>query len=226
MRFTCNFELKYFPFDKQRCAFVMKMPYSRFNAAILKQDEAGVTYVGPKTTNGFRIIETFADTNITAKHSYFHFYVKLDRVYTDQLIAAFFPTILLWFLAYFTLFIHHENFNERIMVATTVLLVLAALLDSIKASIPSTAEFKFIDLWFLWYTSFIFVIALFHILLHQMSNKVKKNKVFVVGQSIGTHQESMTSKKITLNYVTKNVMMILFLLFNIVYFLNQDLLSN
>ena len=222
--FKCTFELRYFPFDKQSCTFVLKMAYNNFNAAILKKHGQSVTYVGPATTKGFKILDTFAQTNISEKYSYFNFYIRLGRIYTDQLIATFFPTILLWFLAYFTLFIHHENFNERIMVATTVLLVLAALLDSIKDAIPSTSEFKYIDLWFLWYTSFIFLIALFHILLHQMSHKIKKNKIFVNGKESGVHEEIVMSKKKTLNELTKILMMIAFVLFNTLYFLLQAFL--
>ena len=132
-----------------------------------------------------KIKDIFAVTSKNEEYTYFNFTVKLDRVYTDQLITCFFPTLMLWLLSYFTLFIHLDNFNERIMVATTVLLVLAALLGSIKHDIPSTSEFKYIDLWFLWYTSFIFVIALFHILRNQMANKIKENKIFVNGQKIG-----------------------------------------
>ena len=220
----CTFDLRYFPFDKQSCTFVFKMAYNRFNAAVLKKDKTDITYVGPKTAKGFKIVEAFACTNVTLRHSYFNVYVNLERVYTDQLIAAFFPTILLWLLAYFTLFIDHDNFSERIMVATTVLLVLAALLDSIKDDIPSTSEFKYIDLWFLWYTSFIFVIALFHMLLHQMSNKIKKNKISINGQQIGIHEETTASRKKKLNDITKVLMMISFLSFNVVYFLFQSLM--
>ena len=87
-------------------------------------------------------------------------------MYTDQLISTFFPTILLWMLAYFTIFIKPENFNERMMVSVTVLLVLAALLAPIRSEIPPTSYFKYIDLWFLWYSTYIFSISLFHIMFH------------------------------------------------------------
>ena len=185
------------------------MEYDQFNAAKFKKDEPAVIYVGTMTTKGFKIKETIADTSVTGEYTYFNFTVKLDRVYTDKLISSFFPTLLLWFLAYFTLYIHHENFNERIMVAITVLLVLAALMGSIKNDIPSTSEFKYIDLWFLWYTSFIFGIALFHIFLHQ----------------IGAHEMYINSRKRSLNDIMKRVMLILFLSFNLIYFLLQTVLQ-
>ena len=150
--------------------------------------------------------------------------MKLERVYTDQLISSFFPTILLWLLAYFTLFIHPESFNERIMVAATVLLVLTALLGSIKDEIPSTNDFKYINLWFLWYSTFIFSISIYHILLHQMENEAKRNKIFVNGQQVGVYEENVRTRKHSVNDTTKVIMLVSFVLFNILYFLLQTIL--
>ena len=142
-------------------------------------------------------------------------------MYTDQLIGTFFPTILLWFLAYFTIFIRVDDFNERIMVSVTILLVLAALLTSIKDRIPSTSYFKYIDLWFLWYTAFIFSITLFHIFLHEIPRNMKKNKIFIGGQTIVSQQEEEKPRKDTINDAAKRWVPIPFILFNIIYFILQ-----
>jgi len=49
------------------------------------------------------------------------------------------------------------------MGALTSLLVLASLLASIEENLPKTSYFKKIDIWFMAYIIFIFVIIVFHI---------------------------------------------------------------
>lgn len=50
------------------------------------------------------------------------------------------------------------------MGALTSLLVLASLLASIEENLPKTSYFKKIDVWFMSYIIFIFVIIVFHII--------------------------------------------------------------
>lgn len=54
-------------------------------------------------------------------------------------------------------------FSYRFMGALTSLLVLASLLASIEENLPKTSYFKKIDVWFMSYIIFIFVIIVFHI---------------------------------------------------------------
>ena len=51
------------------------------------------------------------------------------------------------------------------MGTVTALLVLAALLNSISTSLPQTSNFKYIDIWCLWYLANIFIIIIYHIIL-------------------------------------------------------------
>ena len=48
-----------------------------------------------------------------------------------------------------SLYFHVTNFSDRVMVALTVMLVMASLQSSIQDSLPKTAYFKFIDWWIL-----------------------------------------------------------------------------
>ena len=93
-----------------------------------------------------------------------------------QIFSTFFPTFLLWLLAYATLFIDTNDFDNRFQGSVTALLVLAALLNSITTSLPKTAYFKLIDLWFFWHTIGIFLMIIFHIVLA----KVYKNNQYRV----------------------------------------------
>merc|ERR1711997_156095 len=55
------------------------------------------------------------------------------------MINTFFPTFMLYVLAYSTLFIKISEFGNRIMVAVTALLVLASLLGAISNELPTTS---------------------------------------------------------------------------------------
>ena len=204
----------------------MKTENDKFSPVSFVQDKrsgnaSSVTYVGPGNTKEFLIKEVLANTGVIEKYTYFNFTIKFERMYTDQLISTFFPTILLWMLAYFTIFIKPENFNERMMVSVTVLLVLAALLAPIRSEIPPTSYFKYIDLWFLWYTAYIFSITIFHIILHEATTKIESNKVAIGTQIVKIGRQHEKSRKDVINDTAKVLILIPFILFNCIYFFIQ-----
>ena len=153
----------------------------------------------------------------------------MDRVPTDALFTAFFPTCMLWLLAYLTLFIKIEDFNERIMVAVTVLLVLAALLSSINGNLPDTPYFMNIDIWFLWYTANIFAITVFHILLKEIvengSGKLYRKKRVGTNGIMAMQKTAQKSKQARVNDMAKKLFLIAFLIFNAIYFPLQVLVN-
>ena len=226
--YKCIFSLRHFPFDTQTCTFIMKMESDKSSTVAFEKDGKSIAYVGPNIVKEFEIGQVRALTSMSETNTYLNFTINLNRIYSDQLIATFFPTMLLWLLAYFTLFIKVENFNERIMVSVTVLLVLAALLSSIKQQIPSTSYFKYTDLWFLWYSTFIFSITIFHIILNNTSKKITKKKFFVGAKQvkIGVFrakgfnelcQVDENAKQDVINDAAKKLLLVPFLFFNLIY---------
>ncbi|XP_037803970.1 probable ligand-gated ion channel 46 [Penaeus monodon] len=59
------------------------------------------------------------------------------------------PSIMLVILCYVTLYFDINDFNDRIMVSLTSLLVLVTFFTDTSQSIPKTAYFKLIDVWFM-----------------------------------------------------------------------------
>ena len=226
--YNCDFQFKYFPFDTQTCNFKMRMEVDKFSAISFKRykdaryEGFGVEYVGQRIFSEFEIDRVTAKTGTKESHTFYEFTIEFHRIWTDQIIGTFFPTILLWLLAYFSLFIRLENFNERVMLAVTTLLVLAALLSSIKDRIPGTSYFKYIDLWVLWYTCFIFSISVFHVLLHKGGEKMKNKKISVKAEGIiGVKRCNPTSGEEKINEMAKKWILLPFFLFNIIYFVLQ-----
>ena len=59
------------------------------------------------------------------------------------------------------------------MGAVTALLVLAALMSTLNGTLPKTAYFKFIDIWFNWYIGNIFTIILIHVIIDYLHENGK-----------------------------------------------------
>ena len=152
----------------------------------------------------------------------------------NHVISTFFPTLLLCFLSYSTLFIDLDRFAMRFQGSVIALLVYESLLNSITQSTPETAYFKMIDLWFIWHTVAMFSIILFHILIHKFSHPQEHNFLhFVIVPKIVADSGMPLKKRdiiviacgrVKLNVLHLNYIMIfLFFLggsiFYIVYFL-------
>ena len=225
IKYTCTFTLKYFPFDRQNCTFTMKMKSDKYTTVSLVEGDRAVYYDGPEMVKQFQIEKITSSTALDSNQTTFNFTIIMQRLFTDQLITTFFPTCLLWLLAYFTLFITVDDFNDRIMVAVTALLVLAALLSSINGSLPDTSYFKYIDLWFLWYTTNIFLITAFHIVLDQIDSSSGSSSMVISSSAARVDQgkaiiieKDNGCKKTKINKSAAKIFPAMTIIFNVVYF--------
>ena len=129
IEYDCVFNLEKFPFDRQKCDFILKMMLSHNNSKSLVEDDIAVIYNGEPKIDQFYIGQMTANTTNTGLESRLIVSIELDRIYNDQMINTFIPTFLLWMLGYSTLFINIKDFNDRFMGTVTALLVLASLLS-------------------------------------------------------------------------------------------------
>ena len=108
--------------------------------------------------------------NVNSSSSKFIFSLVLQRNYFDAVKMIFFPSCLLWALAYASLLIKVDDFTNRNRMSITVLLALVTLFGStsIKQDFPTTTYFKYIDLWFTWYLTSIFLIIVHHTMIGRM----------------------------------------------------------
>ena len=168
--YICAFYLQKFPFDTQSCDFLMHIPLERDSNLLFIKKGNGIFYDGPKIIDQFEIGKIASNVGVDGSKIWFKYNIKMRRLYNNQIINTIFPTCLLWLLAFSTLFINVENFNNRIMVSVTSLLVLSSLLGSINRGLPKTSYLKYIDLWFLWYITNIFLIIISHIIIDKIPN--------------------------------------------------------
>ena len=173
LEYRCEFLLKNYPFDKQTCDFIMMIDVEGNHTINFEKSEEAFLYKGPRILQAFQLTELHANTTTTEYRTRFVYSIGIERLYMHILSTTFFQSFIMWFIAYFTLFINTQDFTNRFMGALTSLLVLAALLTSINASLPQTAYFKHIDVWFLILILNIVVIIVIHIVVDIFTNKEK-----------------------------------------------------
>ena len=175
--YNCNFNLEKFPFDQQHCSLILKMEIKNHSKiSLIKNSAQRGIYNGSTTVHEFKISNIYEESEATETETKFLVHIWLNRNYMNQLLNTFFPSFLLWVLAYSTLLIKTDDFTDRIMVTVTSLLVLVSLLASVSNALPVTSYFKYIDLWFVYYVSGIFMITVYHILLDMVETSSQESK--------------------------------------------------
>ena len=212
MVYNCVFTLKKFPFDEHMCQFIMLLKTHQKHSMSFVEDHPGVLYRGHSTVNQFNILNVTSKVVNDDNSTNFIFSIHIHHNIMDQMLGTFLPTILLWALACFTLFIDISNFSDRFVGTVTTLLVLVALLSSLSDDMPKTSYFKFIDLWFLWYISAILSITVYHIFLNHISNN--KVEYILDGKKI-----EKLSNRAKVNYIAIVVFAISTFVFDIIYFI-------
>lgn len=226
IEYNCVFHLQHYPFDKLICEFGIRIESSLDKTfLLLGETNNSVSYVGPTMVEDFEIlgVTNYSSQTISGnkdnRSRTFRFFVSVKRNYSAQIVSTFCPTILFWIIAYCTLFMDIDDISNRSRTTVTVLLVLVALLQTVKRDFPKTTYFKYIDFWFLWYTSNIFLITIFHImLLHCNGMFATKNQICAKPLERMDNENVDNSPNKKLNTIALFFLPILMVLFNMIYF--------
>ena len=146
---------------------------------------------------------------------------KLTMVFTNlyryYLANSYLPSFLLVVICYSTFYFRLEDFNERIMVSITAMLVLVALFQQTSSTILKTTYLKLIDVWYMVciVVDFVMVILLVVIdfIRHYEENTVK---VFPASGG-GKPQYPDDNKSRKYNTLARVVLLVMFLVFLAVY---------
>ena len=199
--YTCTFRFTYFPFDEHICHFVMRIKSPEDRKVILLAEHA--RYYGSKAVEEFEIDDTITHGRTIQGASRFRnepnntdgrfvFAIKLRRKGGSGCKTIIVPSVMLWTLAWLSLFLDIEDFTSRNRISVMVLLCLTTLFGtiSIKNDFPRSTEFKYIDMWFLWYLGNIFLVNCHHLLIDNLLNKAThsdlrpKPKMGFIGRNI------------------------------------------
>ncbi|XP_069167656.1 LOW QUALITY PROTEIN: uncharacterized protein [Procambarus clarkii] len=167
--YSCDFDLIRFPFDSQVCR--LRFALVSAAASFMVMDPHLATYIGPKYLVEYEIGDITMhrqeeDGGGESEFSTIEVEVRFIRRYTFYLLTLYIPTTFLIVIAYATFFFHPDDFNSRITVAITSLLVLTSLFTQTSNALPKTSYFKMIDVWLFFSIVVIFLVILLQTLIN------------------------------------------------------------
>ena len=157
-------------------------------------------------------------------NNFFKYQIKLRRSSGYGIKVIMIPSTILWMLAYLTLCLDVEDFTNRNRISVTVLLCLTSFFGTLlnKTDFPKTTEFKYIDLWFLWYLTNVFLINCHHLLIDKVL-RISKNSYLNPTPSMVILRDENQSTAISKTSKNVNLIALVFFLgamtlFNTIYY--------
>ena len=228
--YKCTFQFTRYPFEMHSCHFIMTLESADDRSLSIVTES--IHYNGSFSVKQFEVTnrfnETFANVNPNdTKRKRIYFTIDLKRKGGSGYKTIFLPTMILSLLAYLTLFLEAEDFTNRNRISVTVLLCLTTLFGtiSIREDFPKTTEFKYVDIWFLWYLTNTLLINCHHVMMDKLYNKTPTRCLHVKASSGRMNRDEILRNlkqfwkfpKI-INYVAATFFLTANVLFNIVYF--------
>ncbi|XP_069975270.1 uncharacterized protein [Penaeus vannamei] len=156
---SCQFDLITFPFDTQTCKLGMVLGGLTKDYIALVPEGAGVKYIGKRKLMAYYLKEEVMTAENVGNYSGQVVAMKFRNLSTFYVTSTYIPTFIIVVIGYIVFFFPVEDFNERIMVALTALLVEAAFFTQMSASIPQTAYLKLMDIWFVYCITSLFLVV-------------------------------------------------------------------
>ncbi|KAG7162876.1 ligand-gated ion channel 46-like 2 [Homarus americanus] len=180
-------------------------------------DGPGVQFLGGRQLLEYTLIsETF--TNYTLNQvSHIKIEFSFRNQYGYYIGNTFLPSIMLVIICWATLHFDIADFQDRIMVSLTSLLVLATFFTQTSQSIPKTAYLKLIDVWFVALISedFTIIISLVYIEVLRLRHPATNIKVAPVGSLMGGASSNSSPVQVNCNKKALRMNRILFNLFSL-----------
>ena len=165
---TCDYNLLFYPFDTQVCKMMFEMAggtkeYLTF--AVDRDEEGkGVHYQGEvlllEYTVGEMMLKVVNDSD--SKYAQMKVSLSITRRWFYFGINVFIQSVLLLAVAYMTFYYRVDNFQDRVMVSITCMLVIANVQSSINEMVPRTSYLKMIDYFLMYSFNIIIVVMVYH----------------------------------------------------------------
>ncbi|XP_064118061.1 uncharacterized protein LOC135223524 isoform X3 [Macrobrachium nipponense] len=143
--FSCQFNLRRYPFDTQVCSVLYLG--NQFNTDIRYVIDS-VEFIGNRRLLEYELTNVSSEIVKINKEMAIKVALEFKNQYAFYIGNAFMPSGLLIIICYLTFVFDLDDFQDRIMVSLTSLLVLAGFLTQTNQSVPHTAYLKFIDVWY------------------------------------------------------------------------------
>ncbi|ROT80564.1 Gamma-aminobutyric acid receptor subunit theta [Penaeus vannamei] len=165
IEFSCHFDLVMYPFDQQECYLNVEIHDYDLRLGYFVKDENGTKYLGNRHLLEYNLLWLHYQPYLDHNASHAGLELRFRNQFRYYIGNIFLPSLMLVILCYVTLFFDLNDFNDRIMVSLTSLLVLVTFFTDTSQAIPKTAYFKLIDVWFmsLMFEDFFIILSIIYI---------------------------------------------------------------
>ncbi|KAL7648871.1 UNVERIFIED_CONTAM: hypothetical protein RMT77_000791 [Armadillidium vulgare] len=214
----CLFDLSLFPFNSQKCKFILMLQKGQENFVILSPIEDGAKFHGVRRQLQFYVRGPKLMTIINGTSEINWIEMKFDSLSSFYITNTYVPTLILLIIGYLPFYFPIEDFNERIVISITSLLVEATFFSQLSNTVPKTAYMKLIDIWCLFCIVIIFCVSLLLTWINYMRkdkqfSRVIKLRNFELKQEF--QKDFFTAKK--LNFGGKIIIPLIVAIFSIIY---------
>ncbi|XP_076039355.1 uncharacterized protein LOC143024437 [Oratosquilla oratoria] len=214
IEFICRFELANYPFDTQLCPITMRLRHDPDDFTKLIFGE--IEFTGKTSSLEYQILGMKEDSLTLEGRSALRITLKFRNLYRYYITASYVPTFLLVLICFLTLMFDVNNFQDRVMVSLTALLVLAALFTQVSSDLPTTSYLKLIDVWFIFCIVVSFVIVALHVLVNRFTyNVMRVGSVSPMTAKITAKRETQSPERV--NCVGRTVILLAILVFVVAY---------
>ncbi|XP_066957582.1 uncharacterized protein [Macrobrachium rosenbergii] len=148
VRVSCQMNFVNYPFDTQRCHFKIRMKYFTQDLVAFKTSNDVVEFRGSENLGEYKVESLKMEDAEWYNYSGRKIVISMDNLSGFHISSTYVPTFLMVVISYSTLYFDLNDFNDRIMVSLTALLVLATLFTQISEITPKTSYLKLLDVWF------------------------------------------------------------------------------
>lgn len=143
----CHYDLTNYPFDTQRCPLSLRLAKYTSDLFVVRLDN--YTFSGNPRHHQYELRHISLHNFTLNGYAGQRLMLVLRNQYIYYISAAYVPSGMLLVISYLTYYFNMEDFQTRITVALTSLLVLATLFSELVGGLPKTSYLKLIDVWFL-----------------------------------------------------------------------------
>ncbi len=142
-RFLCDFDMRFYPFDRQKCSVVI-VPKGN-SGHFIRLSGGDSTYLGPVDLTQY-FVANFS-SNAGSNGSTIIVDLVFGRRILSTTLTTYVPTLLICVVSFSTNYFKGHFFEAIVTVNLTSLLVLATLFIGVSNALPATAYVKMMDIW-------------------------------------------------------------------------------
>ncbi|XP_045595803.2 glycine receptor subunit alpha-4 [Procambarus clarkii] len=223
--FPCKFHLHRFPFGSQMCNGSFYIVKAITEMKWQHKDNATgpyeVNYENEDYLLDYRLIkitgETTVDFHWSGRQKTFAIItLHLQSLCDYHLLNSFAPSALMFIISYSTLFFPIKEFNERIMVSLTSLLVLTGLFAQATNSYVKTPYYKLLDIWYAILITLCFCIVIANVVVN-MARVSRIQTTSSVHDNENDDDALILRKPKRFNFLSLSLFLFLFLLLVVIY---------